>query len=489
MIEKIRIESVSKAFGATRALVDVSLAASSGEVLALVGENGSGKSTLMRVLAGEERPDSGQMLLDGVRYAPRDPVEARRHGVALIHQELALCEHLSVAENIALGGEPHFGPVLGVSAMRDQARRLLSEMGYSDQSVDQEVRRLSPAMKQVVEIAKALARNASIIIFDEPTSSLGKHDVENLFKQIRALKQRDAAVIYISHFLDEVMEIADRAVVLRDGSLVGHYNVRSTSIPELVRSMVGREVQELYPRSHHVPAEVLLDIQHLVGKKMPRDGSAQIRKGEVLGIAGLNGSGRTEFLRTVFGLDRVISGEIKFAAFSGASSTHDRWNQGMGFLSEDRKLEGLALKLSLAENLLMPRPGVSGIVSPRNQSSRTATWIEKLDVKCKGPDQPIGELSGGNQQKIALARLLELDVDMLVLDEPTRGIDIGSKAEIYKVIDALALQGKAILLVSSYLPELLGVCDRVAVMSRGTLGPAVPAVETDAERLMEACVQ
>ncbi len=488
MIEKIRIDSVSKAFGATRALVDVSLVANSGEVLALVGENGSGKSTLMRVLAGEEKPDTGEMLLDGERYAPHNPVEARRHGLALIHQELALCEHLSIAENIALGGEPHFGPVLGVSAMREQAKRLLNEMGYPNQPPEEEVRRLSPAMKQVVEIAKALARNASIIIFDEPTSSLGKHDVENLFKQIRTLKQRGAAVIYISHFLDEVMEIADRAVVLRDGSLVGEYAVGSTSIPELVRSMVGREVQELYPRSHHVPGEVLLDIHHLVGKKLPRDGSAQIRKGEVLGIAGLNGSGRTD-LRTVFGLDRVLSGEIKFAAYSGAYSSHDRWSQGMGLLSEDRKLEGLALKLSLAENLLMPRPGHSGIVSPRDQSTRTAAWIQKLEVKCKGPDQPIGELSGGNQQKIALARLLELDVDMLLLDEPTRGIDIGSKAEIYKVIDALALQGKAILLVSSYLPELLGVCDRVAVMSRGTLGPAVPAKETDAEKLMEACVQ
>ncbi len=488
MSEKIRLESVSKSFGATRALIDVNLSVNTGEVLALVGENGSGKSTLMRLLAGEERPDSGSMSIEGVSYHPRDPIEARKHGVALIHQELALCEHLSVGENIVLGGEPHFGPVLGVGKMRGEARRLLSEMGYPDQSTETEVRKLPPAMKQVVEIAKSLARNASIIIFDEPTSSLGKNDVENLFRQVKRLKERGAAVIYISHFLDEVMEIADRAVVLRDGAVVGDVSVAETNIQELVKLMVGREVSELYPRSHHVPGEILLTVNHLAGPKLPRDGTLEIRKGEVLGIAGLNGSGRTEILRTIFGLDRVVSGEIKFATYSGNANTHDRWRQGMGFLSEDRKLEGLALKLSLAENMLMPRPGKRGLVSPRYQAERTSDWIKRLAVKCKGADQPIGELSGGNQQKIALARLLENDVDMLLLDEPTRGIDIGSKAEIYNVIDQLALQGKAVLLVSSYLPELLGVCDRISVMSRGVLGQPVFATETDAEKLMEACV-
>jgi ribose transport system ATP-binding protein len=489
LTDKLRLESISKSFGATRALVDVSLSASSGEVLALVGENGSGKSTLMRILAGEEPPDKGSMFLDGSPYTPRDPTEAHRHGVALIHQELALCEHLTVAENIVLGNEPRQGPVLGVAKIRELAARLLAEMGYPNQSPGEEVRRLSPATKQVVEIAKALARNAGVVIFDEPTSSLGKHDVDNLFTQIRALRERGVAVIYISHFLDEVMEIADRAIVLRDGAAVGSFTIRSTSVPELVKSMVGREVVDLYPRSSHLPGDALLTLNHLVGLNLPRGCNAQIMKGEVFGIAGLNGSGRTEVLRAIFGLAPVVSGEIKFAAYSGAADPHDRWSQGMGFLSEDRKLEGLALGLSLAENLLMPKPGRTGLVSPKAQTAKTSQWIEKLGIRCKDPDQPVRELSGGNQQKIALARLLEHDVDLLLLDEPTRGIDLGSKAEIYKVIDALALQGKAVLLVSSYLPELLGVCDRIAVMARGVLSPPVKASETDAERLMEACVQ
>jgi len=485
----LRAEEISKSFGATQALLGVSFEAKKGEVLAVVGENGSGKSTLMRILAGEERPDSGRLLLDDAPYSPRDPLKARNHGVALIHQELALCPHLTVAENVELGGESHRGPVLSVAQMRSKAKSLLAEMGHPDLSPDIEVRRLPPAVQQVVEIAKALTRNASVIIFDEPTSSLGKDDVANLFRQIRNLRERGAAVIYISHFLDEVMEIADRATVLRDGSLVGTVDIAKTDIQELIRLMVGREVSELYPRSGHQPGEVLLDVEHLAGRKLPRDAVLQLRRGEVLGVAGLNGSGRTEFLRAICGLDRIVSGEITFAKWAGRAEVHDRWRQGMGFLSEDRKQEGLALKLSLAENLMMPRPGRKGLVRPSFQNARTKTWIERLGIKCKGPDQTVGHLSGGNQQKVALGRLLEQDVDLLLLDEPTRGIDLGSKSEIYKVIDELAVRGKSMLLVSSYLPELLGVCDRIAVMSRGVLGPPVDASLTNAELLMEACVK
>lgn len=485
----IRAEAISKAFGATLALSDVSFEAKAGQVHALVGENGSGKSTLMRILAGEEHPDSGRMFVQDKPYSPHSPLDSRRFGVALIHQELALCEHLTVAENIFLGGESRVGPTLSVRAMAEMAREILSGMGYPELDPATEVRRISQPMKQVVEIAKALAREASIFIFDEPTSSLGKSDVENLFRQIRILQGKGCSVIYISHFLDEVMEIADVASVLRDGKMIGSVEVAKTNTQELVRMMVGRDVAELYPRSEHASGETLLKVAGLGGVKKPVEASFELRRGEVLGIAGLNGSGRTELIRAIFGLDPIVSGAVSFGIYSGFAKPHDRWRQGGGFLSEDRKSEGLALKLSLAENMTMPFPGRKGIVRPGDQRERTQVWIDRLGVRCKGPEQPIGELSGGNQQKIALARLLDRDVDLLLLDEPTRGIDIGSKAQIYAVIDELASRGKAIILVSSYLPELLGVCDQIAVMSRGKLGAPVSAKETDAEQLMEACVQ
>lgn len=479
---------ICKSFGATAALTGVDFDVQPGEVHALVGENGSGKSTLMRIFSGEEIPDRGSLTVRGEQYSPRSPIDARRHGIVLIHQELALCEHLSIAENIFLGGEPRFGPALKGRAMIAETYAVLARMGYSGLEPETRVSRLSPAMKQVVEIAKGLARNASIFIFDEPTSSLGKDDVESLFNQIRLLRERGCAVIYISHFLDEVMEIADRATVLRDGKSVGTSQVSEIDTAQLIELMVGREVTELYPRSQHVPGEIMLELKVLAGRKKPAGADLTVRRGEVFGIAGLNGSGRTELLRCIFGLDRVISGKVRIAAFSAIQNPHDLWRNGVGFLCEDRKLEGLALKLSLAENLLMPYPGSRGLVSPNRQRERTQAWIERLGVRCKDSDQPVGQLSGGNQQKIALGRLLERDVDLLLLDEPTRGIDIGSKAEIYRVIDELASNGKAVLMVSSYLPELLGVCDRIAVMARGRLGPPVAAESTDAEALMEAAV-
>jgi ribose transport system ATP-binding protein len=428
------------------------------------------------------------MSVDGTPYAPRSPLDARAAGVALIHQELALCEHLSVAENIWLGGEMRSGPVLASAQMASQSRAILARLGHGELDPHTEVRRLSPATKQVVEIAKSLARKAHTFIFDEPTSSLGKQDVGHLFEQVRALCKSGCTVIYISHFLDEVMEIADRVVVLRDGKNAGSVDVAQTSTAELVRLMVGREVSELYPRSAREHGDVLLSAEMLAGRTKPTSASLQTRRGEVFGVAGLNGSGRSELLRVIFGLDAIRSGSIKFGAYSGFDKPHDRWWQGMGFLSEDRKAEGLALRLSIADNILMPRPGKSGVVLPRYQISRAELWIQKLRIRCKGAEQPVGELSGGNQQKVALARILEQDSALLLLDEPTRGIDIGSKAEIYSVIDELASKGKSVILVSSYLPELLGVCDRIAVMNRGTLAEPVAASGTDQERLMEMCV-
>jgi ribose transport system ATP-binding protein len=443
---RLEMRGIQKRFGATVALGGVDLDVTGGEVLALVGENGAGKSTLMKVLAGAHVPDAGTMTLDGQPYRPRGPHDARLAGVAMIYQELALAPHLTVAENIWLGMEP---------ARRDQRPRAaaaLAQLGHADISPDTRVADLAIAQRQIVEIARAVAIGCRVLVLDEPTSSLTGADIERLFELVRRLKAAGNAIIYISHFLEEVKTIADRFTVLRDGQSVGTGNVAGTSASEIIALMVGRQVAELYPRSARTPGEVILKLNGL-----------ELRRGEVVGIAGLVGSGRSELLRSI---------------------TPD-WRQS-GIVSEDRKLEGLALNLSIADNTTLPC--LPAFVRPQALEQATRRWIERFPIKCQSPRQPVGSLSGGNQQKVALARLLHADVDVLLLDEPTRGIDVGSKAEIYRLIDELAAAGKAVLLVSSYLPELLGICDRIAVMCRGKLGPARTVAETDEHQIMTEAI-
>jgi ribose transport system ATP-binding protein len=314
--------------------------------------------------------------------------------------------------------------------------------------------------------------------------------VEKLFRLIAKLKERGLAVIYISHFLEEVQEIADTYTVLRDGRSVGEGNLAGASLAGIVRLMVGRDIEEMFPRSRRTPGDVVLEVEGLQGKAFPRSASFDLRRGEVLGIAGLMGAGRTEMLRALFGLDPVRSGRIRVGAHVGPASPSRRLAQSVGLLSEDRQHEGVATGLSIGENLTLSRLeglGPFGLVLPARVKAVAATWIGKLSIQCRGAGQRVRDLSGGNQQKVALARLLYHDLDVLLLDEPTRGIDVGSKAQIYRLIDELASRGKAILLVSSYLPELLGMADRIAVMSRGELGPGKPVSELDEESIMAAC--
>jgi ribose transport system ATP-binding protein len=493
------MRGVSKRFGATRALHGVDLEVRPGEILALVGENGAGKSTLMKVLSGAHPPDEGDMWLDGAPYRPRHPLDARRQGIAMIYQELSLAPHLSVMENVLLGIEPTRGPLVRWQEMRRRARAALQEIGLADVPVETQVRRLPLAAQQMVEIARAVALESRVLVLDEPTSSLARRDIERLFALIRRLRDRGIAVIYISHFLEEVQEISDRFAVLRDGELVGGGATAATPIDRLIALMVGREVSDLYPRSARGhDGEVILEINDLAGQEKPRSASLQLRRGRVLGIAGLLGAGRTEFLRAVFGLDRVRRGKIRVGMVSGAARPRRRWSQGVGFVSEDRKREGLALGLSIADNVTLSRLerlGPGRLVLPSRQRQATQPWIDRIPIKCSSPAQRVGSLSGGNQQKVAVARLLHADVDVLLLDEPTRGIDVGSKAQIYRLIDDLAAgdaaggrRPKALLIVSSYLPELLGVCDEIAVMTRGRLGPARPVAEWDEHRLMVAAL-
>lgn len=491
---RLQMRGISKRFGPTVALDNVELAAASGEVLALVGENGAGKSTLMKVLSGAVKADQGQMWLDGKTYKPANPLAARKAGVAMIYQELSLANHLTVEENITLGMEP---AVLGI-IRGGQERRLTREAirYFNHPEIRPEVRvsELSPAARQLVEVARALSIGCRVLVFDEPTSSLNRDDVQNLFKLIKRLKQEGYAIIYISHFLEEVQQVADTVMVLRDGMGVGTKAISETSAEEITALMVGHKVEDLYPRTKRERSKEALTLVEVRGHSKPHSASLTLYYGEVVGIAGLVGAGRTELLRLLFGLDELKSGKIKLGIYEGPASPMKRWRQGAGFLSEDRKEEGLALPLSIADNITLSQMkglGPAGLVLPRKQTAAAEKWIDKLDIRCRRAGQKVVDLSGGNQQKVALARLLYHDVDVLLLDEPTRGIDVAAKVVIYQLINELAcgtpsegIKPKAVLMVSSYLPELIGICDRIAVMCRGELGPARTVGELNEHKLM-----
>jgi ribose transport system ATP-binding protein len=493
---RLQMRGVSKRFGATLALEKVDFSVFPGEIHALVGENGAGKSTLMKILSGAYQPDQGSMYLENIPYLPQNPLDGRQKGVGMIYQELSLAPHLTVAENIMLGMEPTKFGFLRLKEIRKKALDALAYFGHSEIKPDILVKELSVSAQQVVEIGRALALGCQVLVFDEPTSSLSQKDIQRLFELIKILKLKGLSIIYISHFLEEVQEISDRLTVLRDGKVVATHPTGAISTKKIVQMMVGRKIDEIYVPSQRISAEPVLEIENLAGVKKPSSATLRLHRGEVLGISGLVGAGRTELLRVIFGLDPVKKGEIKIGIFLGPASPVKRWLQGVGMLSENRKEEGLALNLSIADNVTLSNLkgfGPMKIVLPHRQNTATQNWIKELDIRCLRPQQPVQDLSGGNQQKVAFARLLQHDVDVLLLDEPTRGIDVAAKAKIYQVINLLAsgnqqekISPKAILMVSSYLPELLGVCDRVAVMYRGKLSPPKPVKDINEHELMLA---
>jgi ribose transport system ATP-binding protein len=494
LVPRLSIRGVRKSFGATRALAGVDLEVLPGEVHALVGENGAGKSTLMKVLSGALQPDGGEVRLDGAPYAPANPTDAAARGVAMVYQELSVVPHLGAADNILLGRETSRRGFLDAAHSRTVARQALAALGHGDIDLARPMRRLPIAVQQVVEVARAISRaDARVLILDEPTSSLAADDVARLFEMIGRLSGAGVSVIYISHVLEEVLRVAHRYTVLRDGASVGGGRVEGASPATIVSLMAGREISRAFPRSPRTPGRIVLELSGLEGDPLPRGASLDLRAGEVVGIAGLVGAGRTELLRAVFGLAPVRRGTVRVGAVGGPGSPWQRLAQGIGLLSEDRKGEGLALNMSVADNLTLSRLsglGPGRFILPSRQDAAARTWIERLGIRTPGPRRAAWQLSGGNQQKVALARLLHHDVDVLLLDEPTRGIDVASKTQVYEIVDRLASQGKAVLMVSSYVPELLGVCDRVAIMARGTLGPARPAADlTEHAVLMEAMGQ
>lgn len=474
----LRMESVSKSFGPTRALHQVSLEARAGEALALVGENGAGKSTLMKILSGAFRPDSGTLTVDGKPYVPQGPSDARRAGIAMIYQELNLAPDLTVEDNILLGQEVHWAGLLRRQTQRQVARETLARLGHPHLPLTARIRDLSPALKQLVEIGRALASRARLIVFDEPTSSLTQQDAQRLFEVIHKLRQDGIAIIYISHFLEEVRAVCQRYAVLRDGQPAGNGELAGTSERQIVSLIVGRNVEELFPHTPHQVGEVLLGVQSLSGRHLPRSVQLELRRGEILGLFGLIGSGRTETLRCLFGLDGTARGVCELAGQPLSGGPLARIRQGLALVSEDRKGEGLAQDRSLVDNVTYSRLqpyGWCGWLNLARRRRAAEELLRRLQVKAASPEAPVSSLSGGNQQKVALARVLHQQAEVLLLDEPTRGIDIGTKAEIYRLMGELASQGKAILFVSSYLPELLATCDRVAVMARGKLRDVRPA--------------
>ena len=477
----LSMRGISKRFGATVALSGVDLDVAVGEIHALLGENGAGKSTLMKILAGAIAPDDGSIELEGTTYAPRDPIAGRNAGVAMIYQELTLAPHLTVIQNVRLGREH--------AMTREAALQSLSTLGLAIHP-DALVRDLGPGERQLVEIARVIAANARVIVLDEPTTSIGPIEATRVFDAIRRLRELGRAVIYISHHLDEVRQIADRFTVLRDGATVTTGRVADVSDDDLITLMAGRPVGQLFPLRTGTAGEVALEVVALTGAALPRDVSLTLRRGEIVGIAGLVGAGRTEFLRTLFGLDVMRAGRVRIGVWSRAwASPNACWAHDVGMLSEDRKSEGLAQRLSIAINLLLSSLGQTarfGIVRDDALVNASAPWLARLNVRSSSPLRAINELSGGNQQKVALARLLAHDVDIFLLDEPTRGIDVGSKAEIYHLLASLAAQGKAIVMVSSVASELLGMCDRIAVMHRGTLGVARDSRSWTEDSIMRA---
>jgi ribose transport system ATP-binding protein len=492
----LKLSQIQKSFGPTVALDGVDLGLRQGEVHALIGENGAGKSTLMNVIAGSLQPDRGTMEIQDQVYSPSNPLDARTHGIALIHQELSLCPHLTVAENVLMGIEPSQMGWLDRDKLIARTNDVLKTFHHADIRSEKRVGDLPVAARQIVEISRALAARARILLMDEPTSSLQRDDVTHLFNLIRKLSAEGISVIYISHFLEEVRQISDRFTVLRDGRSVATGDIDSTTDDELIAKMVGRAQQNLFPL--RIPPttqrETILDVQNLASPPLLKSASFELRRGEILGIAGLMGSGRTPLLRAIFGLERPVSGTIvvnKKSLARGRSTPAIRLIEGVGYLSEDRKGDGLTLNQSIADNVTVTKFDSCsrwGWLDLSAQRKQTEKLVSALKIRTRSALQEVGSLSGGNQQKVIVARLLHQDADVLLLDEPTRGIDIGSKAQVYETIAACAAQNKAVLMVSSYLPELFGMCDRLAVMSRGKLSEVRSIDQWTPETVLQAAI-
>ena len=484
----LQMKGISKRFPGVQALEQVDFDVYPGEVHALVGENGAGKSTLMKILAGIYPKDAGLIILNGDEVEFNDPIEAQKYGISVIYQEFDLAQNLTVAENILLCREP--ANSLGLIKRREFnriARESLDKLGIAV-NPNTLVSHLKVAERQMVAIVKALSFNAKIIVMDEPTSALSEHEIELLFAIIENLRSRDVAVIYISHRLQEITKIADRVTVLRDGRLVGCVPTAEVTTDQIVAMMVGRELKDFFRKEEAQIRDVVLEVEHLEQEGVVHDVSFQLRAGEILGFAGLVGARRTETARLIFGLDQRDSGDIFLnGKLVDIKTPDDAIALGVAYVPEDRKTQGLILSWTLAENTTLPRLSeVSrrGFIDFRAEAAVAQKYVSSLDIKTPSVQQQVMYLSGGNQQKVVIAKWLMTNPKVLILDEPTRGIDVGAKSEIYALMSQLAKQGLGIILISSELPEILGMSDRIIVMREGYVTGELLRDEATEEKVM-----
>ncbi len=487
----LELKEIGKSFPGVKALDQVSFSIERGTVHALVGENGAGKSTLIKVLAGIYQPDQGNMILNGETRTFKSPSESQKAGISVVHQEIKLSETLSVAENVFLGKLLYKGIRVDWKRMRERANEMLTELGLS-LDVEAVVSDLSVAQKQMVEICKAVNRNCKLLIMDEPSATLTDKEQKVMFQTVKRLREQGMTVIYISHRLDEIFDLADNVTILRDGKHIKTLPVKDVSRHDLVTMMVGREVVNEYPKEVVPLGDTVLDVRNIVRKGVLNDISLTLRKGEILGIAGLVGAGRTELVRAILGIDKIDSGEIYLDGRKVAiHSFRDAIRMGFALVPEDRKGQGLVQLLTVQRNIsLVNQDAVSTsfVVSDAKERKYALEYIDKLLIATPSPDTEVQFLSGGNQQKVVIAKWLLQDANIIILDEPTRGIDVGAKSEIYMLINDLIKSGKSVIMISSELPEVVGMSDRVLVMHEGNKVGELSRDQLSPEAIMALCV-
>lgn len=490
----LKMVGVSKSFPGVKALDNVSLMAYGGEVTALMGENGAGKSTLMKILSGVYKKDEGKIFIEGREVEVKGIKSAEEAGITIIHQELSVLNNLTVSENIFLGNEKHskFTGRINKKLLDERSKMFLEQIGCD---IDQNrlVSTLNVGEKQMIEIAKALTKNARIIIMDEPTTALTDVETENLFKVIENLRKKGIAIIYISHRMEEIFKICHRVEVLRDGKYAGSAEIKDIDNDKLIAMMVGRTIEDQFPYRDVKKGDLALEVKNLSCKEGVKGASFTLRKGEILGIAGLMGSGRTELAKTIFGEYKKTSGEISLnGSHININCISDAINNGICYLSEDRKKEGCILGMSVGENMtlcnLKKYENKFKSLDKKEEAKDIEYYIKKINIKTPNKEQFIKNLSGGNQQKVILAKWLMLSPEVLIIDEPTRGIDVGAKKEIYELLNELKASGKAIIMISSDLPEVLGISDRIMVMSEGRISGELNRDEANQESIMKLAV-
>lgn len=484
----VSMQGISKSFPGVKALDNVRFELRSGEVMALLGENGAGKSTLMKILSGVYTRDAGTIEIFGKSYGDLTPKQAQAVGVAIIHQELNMCRHLTVAENMFLGREIYKGFMLDNAAMEREAARVLGELKI-DISPRQVVGDLPVSKQQMVEIAKALSTNARVLIMDEPTSALTSKEIDDLFRIIRQLRANGCGIVYISHRLEELAHIVDRVTIMRDGQYITSMNFQDVTLDEIIAHMVGREIKEKFPRVECEKGKKVFEVKHLNAGRMVRDVSFELYEGEIVGFAGLMGAGRTETTRAIFGVDPKESGEILLDGKPvSIRSPQDAIQAGIVLAPEDRKKDGLCTKLSIRHNIALPNLDLLcnrlGMVSTTKEDAMCDQAVDNLKIKTPNVDVDAGNLSGGNQQKVVVGKWLARNSRVVMFDEPTRGIDVAAKVEIYNLMNQLKQQGIAVMFVSSEMPEVMGIADRIIVMCDGRITGELPARETTQNEIL-----